>query len=93
MEKAIKQADDLIKTQPSLNQYEDEIMFASLAGQDKILDLLKHNNIDKFKREVENLLKREINNINTLGYDLANFSPDAQKALIKLTSGKIKPES
>lgn len=68
-------------------------MFASLAGQDKILDLLKHTNVDEFKREVENLLRHEINNINTLGYDLTNFSPDAQKALIKLTSGKIKTES
>ena len=93
MEKAIKQADNLIKAQPSLNQYEDEIMFASLAGQDKILDLLKHNNVDEFKREVDNLLRREIDNINTLGYDLTNFSPDTQKALIKLTSGKIKAES
>lgn len=93
MEKAIKQANNLIKAQPSLNQYEDEIIFASLAGQDKILDLLKHNNVDEFKRKVENLLRREIDNINTLGYDLTNFSPDAQKALIKLTNGKIKAES
>ena len=57
MEKAIKQADNLIK------------------------------------REVENLLRREIDNINALGHDLANFSPDAQKALIELTNGKIKTES
>ena len=47
MEKAIKQADNLIKAQSNLKQYEDEIMFASLAGQDKILDLLKHNNVDE----------------------------------------------
>lgn len=93
MEKAIKQADNLIKAQSNLNQYEDEIIFASLAGQDKILDLLKNNNVSEFKREVENLLKHEIDNINTLGYDLANFSPDAQKALIELTNGKIKTES
>lgn len=93
MEKAIKQADNLIKAQSNLKQYDDEIIFVSLAGQDKILDLLKTNNIDEFKREVENLLRREIDNINTLGYDLTNFSPDAQKALIKLTNGKIKTES
>lgn len=93
MEKAIKQADNLIKAQSNLRQYEDEIMFASLAGQDKILDLLKNNNVGEFKREIENLLKREIDNINTLGYDLTNFSPDTQKALIKLTNGKIKAES
>lgn len=93
MEKAIKQADNLIKAQSNLNQYEDEIIFASLAGQDKILDLLKNNNVGEFKREVENLLRHEIDNINTLGYDLANFSPDVQKALIKLTNGKIKTEN
>ena len=93
MEKAIKQADNLIKEQANLRQYEDEIMFASLAGQDKILDLLKHNNVDEFKRKVDNLLSREIDNINALGYDLTNFSPDAQKALTKLTNGKIKTES
>ena len=68
-------------------------MFASLARQDKILDLLKNNNVDEFTREVENLLRREIDNINALGYDLTNFSPDAQKALTKLTNGKIKAES